>query len=70
MSENSLNITIKKRPWWVWLIGLILLPIVAFFVQTGLASFWEYEPRVAWISLGMALLIAVAYWAFTRRRTL
>jgi len=70
MTENTINLQIKKRPWWVWLIGLILLPIVVFFVQTGLASFYEYEPLVAWVSLGIALLIAVGYWAFARNRTL
>ena len=70
MSDYAMNIQIKKRPWWVWLIGLILLPIEVFLIQSGFASFWEYEPRIAWISLGLALLIAVAYWAFARRRTL
>lgn len=71
MSETQMiTINIAKRPWWVWLIGVIDLLLVVFFAQNGFASFGEGQPRAAYMALGVALILAVGYYAFWRRSTL
>jgi peptidoglycan/LPS O-acetylase OafA/YrhL len=71
MTDATLSITVRKRPWWTWLAAAAWLLVEILLVQTAIASGWEEEPRAAAISwvLAVALVIAgLAAWTRGARR--
>ena len=71
MAENYRTITIRKRPWWMWLLAAIWLIVEIFFLQTAIASHQEAEPRAALISWVVVILVGIAgvlvWWRQGRR---
>ena len=68
---DTFTITIRKRPWWFWvLVGLWML-LEILFLQTALASAREGEPRAAvisWIAVAVVAAAGVLGW-FRRGRS-
>lgn len=60
MRDDHYTITVRKRPWWMWLLGTVWLLVVIFFLQTAIASHREYEPRAALISWVIVVVLAIA----------
>ncbi len=63
-------IEIRKRPWYVYVIGLLWIGLIGFLAQNAAASAQELEPRAAmvfWISAAVVLLAGVVI-AFLRGR--
>lgn len=68
MSDNF-TITIKKRPWYEWLLWFVWAFMLVFIYQNATASGIELEPRAAtifWVSFVVWLLAGGVVW-FTRR---
>lgn len=67
MSDNVIEI--KKRPWYMWLLGAAWLVLLVTIAQNAIASGQELEPRAAtifWVSFVVVLLAGGAIW-FVRR---
>ena len=67
MSSNVIEI--KKRPWYVYILGAAWFVLLVAIAQNAIASSTELEPRAAmifWISFVVVLLAGVAIW-FVRR---
>ena len=60
MKDDHYTITIRKRPWWMWLLGAVWLLVLIFFLQTAIASHRESEPRAALISWVIVVVLAIA----------
>jgi len=53
---DTLTITIRKRPWWFWVLAGLWVLLEVLFLQTALASAREGEYRAAaisWIAVGV-----------------
>jgi drug/metabolite transporter (DMT)-like permease len=62
---------IRKRPWWYWLGAVVWLALVLFFLNTGLGSSAEMEPRAALISYvttAILLVIGAVIYIVERRK--
>ena len=67
MSDNVIEI--KKRTWYVYILGAAWIVLLVTIAQNALASGQELEPRAAtifWVSFVVVLLAGVAIW-FVRR---
>lgn len=67
--SDTITITIKKRPWYEWLLWLVWAFVLVFIYQNAAASGAELEPRAAtilWVSFVVWLLAGGVVW-FTRR---
>jgi len=63
-------IEIRKRPLYVYVIGLLWIGLIGFLAQNAIASAQELEPRAAtifWVSAAVVLLAGVVI-AFLRSR--
>lgn len=63
-------IQIRKRPWYVYVIGVLWIALIGFLAQNAIASAQELEPRAAtvfWVSAAVVLLAGVVI-AFLRSR--
>jgi len=68
MSE-TINIEIKKRPWYEWLLWALWLFAEIFLLQNAIASRAELEPRAAtifWVLFFILLIAGGVIW-FMRR---
>jgi hypothetical protein len=55
-SSDTFTVTIRKRPWWFWVVAGLWLLLEILFLQTALASAREGEYRAAaiiWIAVGV-----------------
>ena len=50
-NENYINIRIRKRPWYVWLIRAIWILWLLFWLEATIGSWKEVEYRAFYISL-------------------
>jgi len=69
MSENTVNIEVKKRAWYVWAAWIAWFALLVFLAQNALASAGEMESRAAmifWISFAVTLIAGAVVW-FVRR---
>jgi hypothetical protein len=57
---DTLTITIRKRPWWFWVLAGLWVAIEILFLQTAWASPREGEYRAAAISWIAVALLATA----------
>lgn len=68
-SADVFTITIRKRPWWFWLLAGLWLLLEALLLQTAVASVREGEYRAATISwIVVSLLAAFGCIVWLRRR--
>jgi predicted membrane channel-forming protein YqfA (hemolysin III family) len=59
MNGTTNILSIPRRPWWFWLLGLVWLAAEGILLQTVLASLAEAEPRAATVSSIVFLAMAV-----------
>jgi hypothetical protein len=62
---DTLTITIRKRPWWLWVLAGLWVLLEVLFVQTALASAREGEYRAAaitWIAVAVLAACGVLVW--------
>ena len=59
-NDDLFTITMRKRPWWLWVLAGIWLQLEVVLVQTALASVRESEYRAATISWIAAVVLAAA----------
>jgi hypothetical protein len=58
--NSNYTLSIRKRPWWHWLVAVVWLALVLFFLNTAVASAAELEPQAATINYVVtALLLAL-----------
>jgi hypothetical protein len=57
-SADVITITMRKRPWWFWVLAELWLLLEVLLVQTALASARESEYRAATISWIVAAVLA------------
>lgn len=70
MSEDTITIEIKKRPWWAWVLAALWLLVEIFMLQTAVASMWEFESQAAlisWIIFLVLLVGGVIVWIRTKK---
>jgi len=58
--HDTFVITIRKRPWWFWVLAGLWMLVEALFLQTALASPREGEYRAAGISWIVVTALAAA----------
>jgi len=61
-SSDTFTVTIRKRPWWFWVVAGLWLLLEILFLQTALASAREGEYRAAaiiWIAVGVTAAAGV-----------
>jgi len=59
-ATGTFTITIRKRPWWLWILAVLWALLEVLFVQTALASARESEYRAAAISWTAVAVLAAA----------
>jgi uncharacterized membrane protein len=62
---DTFTITIRKRPWWFWVLAGLWVLLEVLFLQTALASARESEYRAAaisWISVAVLAAAGVLVW--------
>jgi hypothetical protein len=62
---DTFTITIRKRPWWLWVLGGLWVLLEVLFLQTALASARESEHRAAaigWILVAVFGAAGVLVW--------
>ncbi len=62
---GTFTITMRKRPWWLWLLAPSWLLVELALLQTALASMKEEEYRAAsicWISIVVLAAVGVFVW--------
>jgi hypothetical protein len=65
--DDLITITMRKRPWWFWVLAGIWLQLEVVLVQTALASVRESEYRAAGISwIAAAVLVAAGIFGWLR----
>lgn len=62
------KVSIRPRPWWVWMIGVPWLIAEVILLQTAIASVWEYELTAAGISAFLFVVLLAIYGAFWYRQ--
>jgi hypothetical protein len=61
-SDDVFKVTIRKRPWWFWVLAELWLLLEVLLVLTALASARESEYRAAMISwIAAAVLATVGF---------
>ena len=66
--DDVVTITLRKRPWWLWVCTGLWLLLEILLVQTALASARESEYRAASISwIAAAILAAAGVFGWLRR---
>ena len=68
MKDDDYTIRIRRRPWWMWLLGALWLAAEIIFLQTAIASHRESEPRAAAISWVIVIVLGIAGVLLWRRR--
>jgi hypothetical protein len=69
---DTLTITIRKRPWWFWVLAGLWVLLEVLFLQTALASAGEGEYRAAvigWIAVAALAAAGFLVW-FLQGRSL
>jgi hypothetical protein len=64
-STEILTVTIRKRPWWFWVVAGLWVLLEVLFLQTALASARESEYRAAaisWIVIGVLAAGGALVW--------
>jgi len=65
---DTFTLTMRKRPWWLWVLAGLWLQMEVLLVQTALASVRESEYRAATISwIAAVILAAVAFFLWRHR---
>jgi hypothetical protein len=67
---ETITLTIRKRPWWFWVLAGLWLPLEALFLQTALASVREGEYRAAaisWMAVAVVAAAGVLVWSLQGR---
>jgi hypothetical protein len=67
---DTLTITIRKRPWWFWVLAVWWALLEVLFLQTALASVKESEYRAAaisWIAVAVLAAVGVLAWSLQGR---
>jgi len=67
---DTFTITIRKRPWWLWVLAGLWILLEVLFVQTAWASARESEYRAAaigWIAAAVLAAGGVLVWSFQGR---
>jgi hypothetical protein len=67
---DTLTVTIRKRPWWFWVLAVWWVLLEVLFLQTALASVRESEYRAAaisWITVAVLAAVGVLAWSFQGR---
>jgi len=65
MADNfSSNAVVRGRRWYVWILWLVWLALFYFFLDAGLGSLAEHEPRAAIISFVLTFVVLAAGWLF------
>ncbi len=62
---DTLTITIRKRPWWFWILAGLWVLLEVLSLQTALASAREGEYRAAvisWIAVAVLAAAGVLVW--------
>jgi hypothetical protein len=59
-STDTFTVTIRKRPWWLWILAAWWALLEVLFVQTALASARESEYRAAAFSWMAVATLAAA----------
>ena len=62
---DTLTVTIRKRPWWFWVLAGLWVLLEVLFLQTALASAGESEYRAAaisWIAVAVLAAAGVMVW--------
>lgn len=65
MRDGCHTITIRKRPWWMWLLAVLWLLLEIVFVQTAIASAREFEFRastISWVIAIVLLIVGLLIW--------
>lgn len=50
---DVLSFSVRKRPWFVWVLRLVAVLWLLFWIDTAIGSYHEAEPRALWISLAV-----------------
>lgn len=58
--SNTMDIKIRQRPWWAWLLAALWLILEIFFLQSAIASSAEHEPQAALIFWVLLVVFAIA----------
>ena len=69
-ATDTFTITIRKRPWWLWILAALWALLEVLFVQTALASARESEYRAAaisWIVVAVLAAAGVLVWILQER---
>jgi len=61
------KITIKKQPWWKWIIAALVLVFEVIVLQAALTSPWELEMRAAIMNWIVFILVGAIFYAFWTR---
>jgi hypothetical protein len=65
---DTFTVTVRRRPWWFWVLAGLWLQLEVLLVQTALASVRESEYRAATISwIATAVLAAVGVFGWIRQ---
>ena len=67
---NTIEIKVKKRPWYEWILWIVWVLFLAFIFQNAVASGAEMETRASiifWVSFVVWLAAGGVVW-FTRRK--
>jgi hypothetical protein len=62
---DTVTITVRRRPWWFWVLAGLWVLLELLFLQTALASAREGEPRAAgisWIAVAVLAAAGVLVW--------
>ena len=68
-SPLTVTITLRRRPYWHWLLACLWLAGEIFIVQTALASAAEDEYRaatIAWVAAATLAVAAILPWSLSR----
>lgn len=70
-SDDVFVLRIRKRPWWMWLLALLWLLVEIFFLQTAIASAYEFQRQAAiinWVIFFVLLVVGVLIWVRQGRK--
>ena len=64
-ATDHFTITIRRRPWWLWVLAVLWVLLELLSLQTALASAREGEPRAAaigWIAVAVLAGVGFLVW--------
>ena len=67
---DTLTITVRKRPWWLWVLAALWTLLEVLFLQTAWASAKEGEYRAAvisWVAVAVLAAAGVLVWSLQGR---